>query len=175
MTCSVRDCARTAPFIRGMCRFHYHRWWRTGRTDRRTAQERFFGFVEITPTDCWAWKGATDHLGYARFHASAGVQLAHRLAYEWFVGPIPAGLEIDHVCRNRRCVNPAHLEAVTHRENVLRGASAPGGATHCPRGHVYDVSNTHIAPSGDRRCRRCNNDRNRAKYWERKQVVEVAQ
>ena len=84
--------------------------------------------------------------------------LAHRFAYETFVGPIPEGLTIDHLCRIRHCVNPEHLEAVTDRVNILRGegiSAQHARATHCPQGHPYDLINTYVAPDGDRDCRDC--------------------
>lgn len=83
---------------------------------------------------------------------------AHRYAYEHFIGPIPEGLQVDHLCRVRNCVNPDHLEAVTCRENVLRGdgvAAANARATHCPQGHAYDEANTYTWTNGGRHCRAC--------------------
>ena len=84
--------------------------------------------------------------------------LAHRMIYELLVGPIPDGLEIDHLCRNRGCVNPGHMEPVTHRENLMRGdtvAAANPAKTHCIRGHPYDDENTYRYGS-HRYCRACN-------------------
>jgi hypothetical protein len=71
--------------------------------------------------ECWVWTGATEHNGYARFWLDGKMRYAHRVAYEWFRGPIPAGLDLDHLCRVRNCVNPYHLEAVTRQVNLLRG------------------------------------------------------
>ncbi len=83
---------------------------------------------------------------------------AHRAAYELYVGPIPEGLTIDHLCRNTLCVNPAHLEAVTMRENILRGTGPSAQAarkTHCLRGHPFDDGNTLFRATGKRVCRAC--------------------
>ncbi len=89
---------------------------------------------------------------------------AHRFAYELLVGPIPDGLEIDHLCRVTACVNPAHLEPVTGQVNTLRGdtpAAKNAAKTHCPQGHVYSVKNTGVG-NGRRRCRTCGRERTRA-------------
>lgn len=112
---------------------------------------------------CIVWTGPLDRDGYGR----RGNKLAHRLAYEAANGAIGGGLTIDHLCRNRACVNPAHLEAVTRRENTLRGegpAAVNARKTHCQAGHPFDERNTYLAPGRDRRgrstqrrqCRACN-------------------
>ena len=102
---------------------------------------------------CWLWRGATFKAGYGAFSVAGHVALAHRLSYECWVGPIPHGLEIDHLCRVRSCVNPLHLEAVTPRENMRRGAGH-GSEAHCPHGHAYDEANTY-RNRGKRYCREC--------------------
>jgi hypothetical protein len=105
------------------------------------------------------------------------MQYAHRAVYEMEVGPIADGLEIDHLCRNRGCVNPAHLEPVTHKENVLRGATVPGlnaVKTHCLRGHEFDEENTrHIARNGRRVCRACMRERCREYYALNREAVQA--
>jgi hypothetical protein len=105
-------------------------------------------------TDCWLWTGRCRDDGYGRFSVDGLWKTAHRFAYEMLVGPVPEGLELDHLCRNRRCVNPSHLEAVTHQENMRRspilGAKPK---THCPHGHSY--STAYIRKDGSRKCREC--------------------
>lgn len=118
---------------------------------------RFERKVEFTD-DCWEWLGWLDRYGYGGFWFRDRNDVAHRAAYELLVEPIPAGMEIDHLCRNRSCVNPDHLEVVTHGVNTLRGNSASAvnaRRTHCPNGHEYTAENTYTSPQGKRRCRTC--------------------
>lgn len=107
--------------------------------------------------DCWWWQGATNE-GYGRFFDGKGSKAAHRWAYENIVGPIPDGLVIDHLCRNRGCVNPAHMEPVTDRENILRGegrGAKQARQTRCKRGHPLEGDNLYNRPDGSRQCRAC--------------------
>jgi hypothetical protein len=130
------------------------------------APPRFRGKVRFTG-DCWEWTGALNSKGYGTYSVGGKTKIAARFAYEHFVGPIPDGLELDHLCRNVLCVNPAHLEAVTHRENMLRGHNASAinaRKTHCPKGHPYSEENTYRNPEGQRYCRICGRARNRAAY-----------
>jgi len=111
---------------------------------------------------CWEWVGAIQPNGYGVFGISPRQKiLAHRASFEIAKGPIPDGLEIDHLCRNRSCCNPAHLEAVTHQENKRReSASYRARVTTCPRGHAYsDANNEGINNRGKRYCRACDRDR----------------
>lgn len=123
--------------------------------------ERFWAKVSrpSSPDACWEWTGTRGPDGYgqvARGRRSEGLAAAHRIAYELEVGPIPEGLQLDHLCRNRACVRPDHLEPVTQQENIRRGQ---GGAcwaakTHCLQGHPYSGENL-VRIDGRRRCRTC--------------------
>lgn len=123
-----------------------------------TVVERFLRRTEERD-GCLIWTGHLNHDGYGQMliDKKVGMKQAHRVAYEIFIGPIPKGLELDHLCRVRECVNPAHMEPVTHAENVRRGkAGVPQASrTHCPRGHEYNEENTYQRPgAGPRRTRR---------------------
>lgn len=114
---------------------------------------------------CWQWTASTTAGGYGQIRdgGTRGSMLyAHRLAYEFTVGPIPDGLQLDHLCRNRACVNPSHLEPVANRENGLRGqsfAAINARKTHCPQGHEYTPENTVVySKDGSRRCRICRSE-----------------
>jgi HNH endonuclease len=117
-------------------------------------------------TGCWIWqRKCMKRDRYGLMTVAKRTRLAHRVAYEAFVGPIPDGLQLDHLCRNRPCVNPAHLEPVTSRENVLRSpiaqAALNAAKTHCPRGHEYTSENTYLCGPYKRwrLCRRCMRER----------------
>jgi hypothetical protein len=134
------------------------------RNKRKTvpAEDRFWlkvsgGSVE----ECWIWTGGNvSPLGYATFRATSRGRSVptHRFAYEHLRAEIPYGLELDHLCRDPRCVNPWHLEPVTHKVNMLR-SNAPTGInarkTHCLNGHEFSAANTRIRPDGHRSCRAC--------------------
>jgi len=128
---------------------------------RRDPVERFMDYISPEPmTGCWLWGGGSDSkTGYGKFRLGRkdGQAMAHRFAYEHFIGPIPEGMQIDHLCRQRLCVNPEHLEPVTIKENVLRGvglSARNAKATHCIHGHELKPENTYVW-RGQRECRAC--------------------
>lgn len=118
--------------------------------------------VAIPFAGCFVWTGAVDKKGYGRIGMQGkSSKLAHRISYQHFVGEIPQGLELDHLCRNPSCINPNHLEAVTRKVNTDRGLCAEthkkrfAAMTHCKRGHEFTVENTYIATKRNRQFRNC--------------------
>ena len=182
-TCSIPGCERHAV-ARGWCKGHYSHWnrygteptlskrglkpWTSFRHDKAMAEPlaRFVNSFTVNPeTLCWEWDRDTNY-GYARMAVARRGVRAHRFSYEWFVGPIPSGLVLDHLCRVKRCVNPDHLEAVTDYENLLRGNTVVAfwaNKTECSKGHSYTPENTYLYPDGERGCRTCKNGYQRAK------------
>jgi hypothetical protein len=123
---------------------------------RKNGPAEFWKKVRKTPS-CWIWTSRKNAGGYGIFYVNGRGMPAHRYSYELVAGPIPDGLHLDHLCRNRCCVNPAHLEPVTCAINVHRGfgpAALNALAEHCPQGHQYDEANTYHY-KGRRYCRAC--------------------
>lgn len=121
-----------------------------------TRLERFESRI-AKGTRCWAWTGASQGGGYSQFYDKGKNLLAHRVSYELYIGPIPTGMTIDHLCRNRACVNPAHMEPVSNGENILRGVSFSARnarKTQCDSGHEFTLENTYRWRNG-RHCRAC--------------------
>ena len=167
-----------------LCAAHLARLQRYGNATAspiKTAEERFWANVNkngpvpaYRPAlgPCWLWTASVHRKkgGYGRLGVNGRYVLAHCFAYELLVGPVRDGLELDHLCRVTRCVNPAHLEPVTHAVNMDRGISIQainGRKTHCDHGHEFTPENTLRRPDGGRRCRTCNN-RIQAAYKQRK-------
>ncbi len=141
------------------------------------AAERIAIFSIPEPNSgCWLWLGSVHGNGYGVLKLRGHAHLAHRLSYETHVGPIPQGLDLDHLCRVRCCVNPRHLEPVSRRVNVSRGlvstrhdwSNGKSSITHCPRGHEYNAENTRIDKLNRRLCKSCHRDRERAKYQKKR-------
>jgi hypothetical protein len=173
---------------RGYCTKHYQQWRkRTPEADRAlpTSEELFWAKVDRSggPDSCWHWGGTlSPDTGYGQVRVAYRSRRAHRYAYELSLGPIPAGLVIDHTCHNsaectdvpclhRRCVNPSHLEAVTQSVNTSRGRTGHHHSmkTHCPQGHEYNEKNTAPQYNGrGRRCRACANARSIARNARKK-------
>lgn len=148
------------------------RWWRWGdplaHNSRHgmSVSDRFWD--QVTKGDsCWEWLGSTSR-GYGLFALATDdgrvTMQAHRFAYADLVGPIPEGLQLDHLCRNRRCVNPSHLDPCDNRTNSLRGFSASAlnaRKTHCIHGHELTEENTYRKPDGGRQCKPCRRETDR--------------
>ena len=178
-TCTVEGCRRK-HLAKEMCAAHYQRYKKgldlnLPIIEQVSLSERFWSKVDkngpITKPElrpCWLWTACKDGGGYGRFIIDKQIYGTHNVAYTLEVGPVPVGLELDHLCRVRHCVNPKHLEPVTHQENVVRGdamktvvhagavrnAKRRAAAT-CWQGHLFDEKNTHIRENGTRQCRTC--------------------
>ena len=172
--CSVADCSRPHE-ARGYCAMHYKRWKKHGDPlvlgqhgqPRRPLRARLWERVYVTDS-CWEWRGHVANTGYGTIGEGGNggrVLSVHRVVYEILVGPIPDGLTIDHLCRNRACVRPDHLDVVTRAENTLRGMS-PSVVTNrtgvCKKGlHRIEGENLYLDRRGRRWCRACRDEYNR--------------
>lgn len=132
--------------------------------------------IRIDENGCWVWQlHCMPTEGYGLIAVDGRPRLAHRVSYETFVGPIPDGLQLDHLCRNRPCVNPDHLEPVTCQENIRRSpihiSRVRASKTHCPQNHEYTDENTYVDRRGRRSCRTCTRIRNRLADQRRRAVA----
>lgn len=128
----------------------------------------------ITESGCWEWIAGRSTFGYGITNYQRKQMKAHRASYLVFCGDVPEGLELDHLCRNRACINPAHLECVTSRENTLRGigpAAMHAAKTHCLHGHEFSPENTRIDSKGHRICRACHRERQAVVRMARKEAA----
>lgn len=132
-----------------------------------TPKERLMSKVVVDKNGCWNFNGYKNQKGYGKFSVNDKVMMAHRASFLIHGGIIPGGFTIDHTCKNRGCVNPAHLEAVPHRVNLLRGNTVTAinhNKTHCTKGHAFNAANTIIDKTGRRRCKICNLTWRKSKY-----------
>jgi hypothetical protein len=143
---------------------------------RRPPESRIWQYIDQSG-DCWIWTGSKmprARCPYGMFCIERGRPgMVHKWLYEYVYGPVAHGMELDHLCRQSLCVNPTHLEPVSHRENVRRGASMIK-RSHCKRGHSFSLSNTllYASPSGGQRqqCRECNSIRRQRHQLKKKEV-----
>ena len=174
--CSVDECTGKVHTV-GLCSRHAYRFYKYGDINAG-GPERIFGDDEArfwskvdkpSPYSCWEWIGTLDQYGYGEFKVNGKGQRAHRWLWLHTYGPQSAdGLDLDHLCRNPSCVNPYHLEAVTHAENVRRGEAVKRkkakaeASTHCKNGHEWTEANIYVHPQrGRRHCKQCARERAR--------------
>lgn len=167
--CSVSNCQRIVK-AHGLCCMHYKRMRNHGNTSLKRGGDpinRFFDKIKKTDS-CWIWIGAQQKgSNYGHFWVNNKLIRPHRFSYEHFIGEIPEGFAIDHLCGTPLCVNPQHLEAVTWKENNLRSSSPSSKnakKTHCLNGHSFNKENTYIY-KGSRICKQCRREHMRNKRF----------
>jgi hypothetical protein len=164
LICSIDGCMER-QYGRTLCRSHYERERHAKRLAHLPRQrlvgvapfERILRRTRVDAAGCWVWQASMQG-GYGRLNMHGRKVFAHRLAWECRFGPVPDGLELDHLCRNKACCNPDHLEPVTHTANVGRGLNGVL-RTHCARGHELAGANLCVQAGGRRRCRICQRER----------------
>lgn len=182
-TCTVEGCAEPLRCT-GFCAIHYDRWRRHGAAADMTPGRLHKAHLPLRlsfdssggPDACWPWTGSMGRYGYGRWVSGGVTQQAHRAVYELLIGPIPDGLDLDHMCHNkdplcpggvtclhRRCCNPSHLMPDARGPNILRGKTLSGrnaAKVECIHGHPFDEANTYVSPTtGQRTCRACGRER----------------
>lgn len=179
--CSFDPCERPSKSL-GLCAAHWQqqydgrglqpiqRWSNDMGSLKESIEER------LDKTDgesgCWVWSGMVNQDGYGLVKIRGKRVMVHRAYLQETGVSIPEGLTVDHLCRNRACANPDHLELVTNLENVMRGFSPPAvnaRKTECKRGHPFDAVNTYVAPNGNRACKECR--RMHLRKWRSKSKV----
>ncbi len=139
---------------------------------KKALEERFNEkWIPVPESGCWLWAGSVSNAGYGLILVNGKMRRAHRVGYELYRGAIPAPLVLDHLCRVTVCVNPNHLEAVTRKENILRGVGWAGvnyRKTHCPHGHEYTPENTYVSPAGSRSCLICGKYSKKKHYYKKR-------
>lgn len=150
------------PLKKGVVRCPKCHSYHNNKQKELTTDERFLSFINVKENGCWEWTGQMHNTGYGVFNVHSEPILSHRFSYEYFnKTTIPECLELDHLCRNRICCNPDHLEAVTRQINIQRGighnrvGSYNSSKTKCHLGHPFSKENTYIRANGGRECRIC--------------------
>jgi phage terminase large subunit-like protein len=170
--CSDETCGRDV-YAQGLCGKHYQRARSAGLLTLNpmkslpTNEARFWAYAQPNRYGCWAWTGSINPLGYGSLRLiEKRNKAAHLFAYELLIGPVPDGLVLDHLCQNRACCNPHHLEPVTRWENTRRGRNhiaANARKTHCMRGHALSGENVRVGARGRRSCRQCERELRKAR------------
>lgn len=174
MKCSANTCIKTTQNNGRYCTTHYWRLRHWGMLER-TFDERIDSQYSVDENGCWIWRNKPSGHGYSETTNNGKRIKLHRYMYERYKGEIPVGLVIDHLCRVRHCINPDHLEAVTNRENVLRGISISAKyarKTHCKHGHEFTKANTRVY-NGGRYCRACARESARRHSIKRNKLKEL--